>query len=76
MAADLCVDGVDFLAAREHVIREAWGPTIYALLKERNPHIDMILNAGIVAGLGIADQQRRLGSSPWRFSGERQLPGG
>lgn len=45
-------DAADLAAAREYAIQESFGGTaIYELLKERNPQINMILNAGIVAGL-------------------------
>jgi hypothetical protein len=38
--------------ARVRAIGETFGgPNMYALLKERNPQIDLILNAGIMAGL-------------------------
>lgn len=46
-----------FREARERVIRESFGgPRTYALLKERNPQIDMIINAGVMAGLAAAQK--------------------
>lgn len=41
-----------FSAVRDYIVKETFGgPNTYALLKERNPQIDLILNAGIAAGL-------------------------
>lgn len=39
-------------AARIYAIRDSFGgESMYRLLKERNPQIDIILNAGIMAGI-------------------------
>lgn len=44
--------GYELAEARDFVIEHTFGgPNVYRLLKERNPQIDLILNAGIVAGL-------------------------
>lgn len=41
-----------FSAIRDYIVQESFGGLkTYALLKERNPQIDLILNAGIAAGL-------------------------
>jgi hypothetical protein len=43
---------IDFERLRDNAIRDSFGgPATYALLKERNPQIDVILNAGIAAGV-------------------------
>lgn len=48
-------------AARVYAVGETFGgPNMFALLKQRNPQIDLILNAGIVAGLRQADWAREM----------------
>jgi hypothetical protein len=43
-------------AARIFAIRDSFGgESVYRLLKERNPQIDIILNAGILAGIRQTD---------------------
>jgi hypothetical protein len=45
----------ELVEARAYVVESMFGgPNMYRLLKERNPQIDMLLNAGIVAGLQLS----------------------
>lgn len=56
----LPVSRSELRSLRDRAIAESFGgPNMYALLRERNPQIDLILNAGIVAGL-----QRMLADRP------------